>query len=140
MNINLKAGDKVRLNWSADQSYVVGATTGVVIDHPTQASWVIVVSDDVDDGASAFVYNRNGTQPSTDFVDVTPIDPLRESWDAVNETVREHIKWLMAGGHSDPWSDARSFQPQKIRAIKLLRAVSGLGLTEAKLAVETFGI
>jgi len=125
----MNIGDKIKDTYLASNTFnTPGHEFGVVVAHPTDFDKVVVVFPD-----SARVGNLNDEPHDMDS-DWVIVDSVREAWDAVDAGVRETIQWMMGPMQSGPYS----IGPQKIRAIKLLRAVSGLGLSDAKRAVENF--
>lgn len=136
--MHLKAGDKVRLDWRSDyEDDSMGAKTATVFDHPVCTDWVIIVSDDDNrDFAFSAIYQRNGAD-TWGARDVTLIDPAREVWDALHAELRAHINWLGRAPAHNAWNVDAEGAGQKIRAIKLLRAMTGLSLADAKRVVES---
>lgn len=95
-----------------------------VIAHPVAPGYLVLVSDSVGDQYMGAIRAADGYE--TGQFGVTVIDEVREAWDSLDGSVRQMLDYTR--------------QTRKITAIKALRALTGLGLTEAKRAIETFNV
>lgn len=95
-------------------------TLGIALAHPLRDGSFVAVFEDF-----SVIVNERGRDVYGD-IEATVVDETREKWDALDGCVRE-ILILTA-----------SSLGKKITAIKALRSLTGLGLTEAKRAIEEF--
>jgi hypothetical protein len=100
-------------------------TIASIFSHPIDSGRFIVVAQDTWGGERLWSVDADGRDCDRDQI-VIVIDPAQEAWDKLDATVREMVLFL-----------ARDCS-KKISAIKFLRTLTGLGLAEAKRAVEEF--
>lgn len=102
-----------------------------VVTHPTHSGWLIVCASDSDGRYPyANVIDRKGCVidggGEATWVETPPYAEAQEAWDKLSEVARQVI--------------ITSSIYNKINAIKYLREITGLGLADAKHAVETFSV
>jgi ribosomal protein L7/L12 len=95
---------------------------GVAVLHPVKLGSFIAAFDDV-----ALVVDDKG-RDEWGYQEVLIVDEAREKWDALPSALREV---LLSHAHD---------MGKKIAAIKALRSVTDLGLTDAKRAIEGFTV
>lgn len=95
-----------------------------ILAHPTKPDRFIAVLIDKWGDESAYPVSPSGYSYTHNRIIIDPIDAVRETWDVLHPRVREVLIYTR--------------REKKITAISALMALTGLSVTDAKRAIETF--